>query len=108
MLITMSLLLMLGGVPAQTAGTQAPAAQAAPAAQLPLANLPPGLEGPDIQIAVKSGSILAIRFYRIEGDLLHYKNVFGGHNTIAVSILDMERTQKLNADRHIQFGAASR
>ncbi len=89
--------------PAQTRGTSAPPPP--PPTDLPLANLAPSLEGPDIQIAFKSGSILAIRSYRLEGDSVHYKNNFGGENTVPLSALNMERTQKLNADRHIQFGA---
>lgn len=74
-------------------------------ASLSLANLPPGLEGKDTLLAVRGGSILAIRSYRIEGDRLVYRNVMGGENTMALASVDMERTQRLNTDRKVPFGA---
>ncbi len=68
-----------------------------------MANVPPGLEGQDTLLVVRSGSILALRHFHIEGEVIHYRNVFGGENTIAMSQVDLERTQKLNADRLIPF-----
>ncbi len=100
MLTTLGLLLLLAA-PAQNS-LAAPNIQVPP--HLPVANLPPGLMGPDVQLALKNGSILALRTYRFEGDMVHYRNVFGGISSVPLSHVDMERSKKLNADRLMPFG----
>ena len=69
-------------------------------ANLPLANLHPG-PGPDTLLALRNGSVIALRSWRVEGAILHYQNVFDGRNSILVEMIDMERSKKLNADRQV-------
>ena len=68
-------------------------------AHLPVANLHPGLDGQDTMLALKNGSVFAIRTWNLESGVLHYRNAFGGHNSISTDLIDMERSSKLNADR---------
>lgn len=111
MTIALSLLLLLGSAavepptPQDRMGT--PNANWTTQPHVPniaLGNLPPGLGGPDTFLAFKVGGMYAVRGYKIEGDRIWYRNSFGGENTMPVSSLDMERTQKLNADQQISFG----
>jgi len=74
-------------------------------AALPILNLAPGTTGRDVLLAVRSGEIIAIRTYRVEGNLFHYRNFEGSNNTIDMSLIDTERTRRLNTDRKIQFPA---
>ncbi len=96
---------------AASLGMQAPAVAPAPAAlttmagSMPLLNLAPGMHGRDVLLAVRSGEIIAVRSYHMEGNLFHYKNFEGGNNTIDATLIDTERTRRLNTDRKIQFPA---
>ena len=88
-----------------TAQPMAPATPTVMPGSMPVLNLAPGTDGRDVLLAVRSGEIIAIRTYPVDGNLLRYRTFERGHNTIDMSLIDMERTRRLNTDRKITFPA---
>ena len=54
-------------------------------------------------IAYKNHSIYSALAYWIEGDTLHYVTTENTHNQASLSLIDVDRTYKLNADRSVPF-----
>jgi hypothetical protein len=54
-------------------------------------------------IAYKNHSIYSALAYWIEGDTLHYVTTENTHNQASLSLIDVDRTYKLNADRSVPY-----
>jgi hypothetical protein len=54
-------------------------------------------------IAYKNHSIYSALAYWVEGDTLHYVTTENTHNQASLSLIDVDRTYKLNADRSVPF-----
>jgi hypothetical protein len=54
-------------------------------------------------IAYKDRSIYSALTYWLEGDTLHYVTTQNTHNQASLSLIDIDRTYKLNADQSVPF-----
>lgn len=54
-------------------------------------------------LQLTDGSMYGLTDYRVEGDLLHYTTDYGGENSIPLSRIDFEKTNRLNAERGLSF-----
>jgi hypothetical protein len=54
-------------------------------------------------IAYKDHNLYSALAYWVEGDTLHYVTTQNTHNQASLSLIDVDRTYKLNADRSVPF-----
>lgn len=54
-------------------------------------------------IAYKDRSMYSALAYWVEGDTLHYVTTQNTHNQASLSLIDLDQTYKLNADRSVPF-----
>jgi len=59
-------------------------------------------------IEYKDHSIYSALAYWIEGDTLHYVTTQNTHNQASLSLIDLEKTAKLNEDRSVPFSIPGR
>lgn len=54
-------------------------------------------------LQLTDGSMYGLTDYRVDGDLLHYTTDYGGENSIPLSRIDFDKTNRLNAERGMKF-----
>ena len=59
-------------------------------------------------ISYKDHSVYPALAYWIEGDTLHYVTTQNTHNQASLSLIDIDQTYKLNADRSVPFTVPGR
>lgn len=89
-----------------------PAPEPAPAVTQEARVRPPGDPISEPQnyylIEYKDHSIYSALAYWIEGDTLHYVTTQNTHNQASLSLIDVEKTAKLNEDRSVPFSIPGR
>jgi hypothetical protein len=58
---------------------------------------------PDTILQLKNGSMYGLRDYWLSDGRLYYLTNYGGQNSVALSEIDFEKTNQLNADRGARF-----
>jgi len=59
-------------------------------------------------IAYKDHSMYSALAYWVEGDTLHYVTTQNTHNQVTMSLVDLDKTYKLNEDRSVPFSIPGR
>ena len=59
-------------------------------------------------ISYKDHTIYSALTYWLEGDTLHYVTTQNTHNQATLSLIDLDKTYKLNEDRSVPFSIPGR
>jgi hypothetical protein len=59
-------------------------------------------------IAYKNHTVYTVLAYWLEGDTLHYVTTQNTHNQASLSLIDLDRTIKLNADNSVPFSLSGK